>query len=194
MSSREEGLDETILIHLALQRDEQAWHTLVNTHQEGVFRLAYLFTADPDEAEDVAQETFIRAYRSLRRFDTNRPFHPWLLSIAANLARNRIRGAKRYLAALQRIARDPALNTPVRIDQNALGEAGIVWDTVRALRSVDQQIIYLRYYLELSEEEMAESLKIPAGTVKSRLHRALQRLRARLKEVPDEGTEGRSDG
>ena len=78
-------------IESARQGDETAWVELVRLHQEAVFRLAYLFLGDPDEAEDAAQETFIRAYRALGRFDTSRPLRPWLLQIVANLTRNRRR-------------------------------------------------------------------------------------------------------
>ena len=76
---------------------------LVRAHQTPVFRLAYLLLGSADEAEDVTQETFIRAYRSLGRFDTSRPLRPWLFKIAANLAHNQRRSMGRYLAALGRL-------------------------------------------------------------------------------------------
>ena len=72
-------------------------------HQQAVFRLAYLLLGDADEAEDVAQETFIRAYRALERFDASRPLRPWLLRIASNLASNQRRSIGRYFGALQRL-------------------------------------------------------------------------------------------
>ena len=97
-------MDESALIELAAQQDQQAWEALINAHQQAVFRLASLFTGDPNEAEDVTQDTFVRAFRFIDKFDRTRSFRPWLLSIAANLARNRIRGLKRYLAALQSFA------------------------------------------------------------------------------------------
>jgi len=169
---------ETDWVRLARQGDAAAWEQIVREHQQPVFRLAYLILGDADEAEDIAQEAFIRAYRSLGGFDADRPLRPWLLRIATNLAYNRQRGAGRYLRALQRLL----LNTPgrpsvpQRVEQSE--EAGALWDAVRRLRPPDQQGIYLRYYLDCSENESAEALGIPAGTVKSRLHRALARLRA----------------
>ena len=100
-------VDEANLISLAHRGDGAAWETLVRAYQEPVFRLAYLLLQDGPEAEDTAQEAFWRAYRALDRFDPARPFRPWLLSIAANLARNRRRSLGRYLAALGRLGRNP---------------------------------------------------------------------------------------
>ncbi len=174
-------MDETALIGLAVQHDEQAWESLIIAHQQAVFRLAYLFTGDPDEAEDVTQETFVRAFRFISRFDRSRSFRPWLLSIAANLARNRIRSVKRFISALQTFARrDPDAFFPSLPGQSDTDEARNLWQVVRTLSLEDQRIIYLRYFLDLSESETAASLDIPRGTVKSRLSRALDRLRDRL--------------
>ncbi|MEK7326653.1 MAG: sigma-70 family RNA polymerase sigma factor, partial [Chloroflexota bacterium] len=163
------------LIARARRRDEAAWETLAREHQEAVFRLAYLILGDPADADDVAQEAFIRAYGALDRFDTSRAVRPWLLSIAANLARNRLRSLGRYFAALQRFARGGA--EMVTHDEAANGESGLLWQAVRRLSQADQEIIYLRYFLEMSEAETAEALQVAAGTVKSRTHRALGRLR-----------------
>jgi RNA polymerase sigma-70 factor, ECF subfamily len=176
-------LDESALIQLAVQHDEQAWETLMRTHQQAVFRLAYLFTGDPDEAEDVTQETFIRAFHFIDRFDPARSFRPWILSIAANLARNRLRGFKRYLAALQGAARRESDKVMHSFSVPAGSEdAQEVWRSARKLSLEDQQVLYLRYFLELTEEETSAALGIPPGTVKSRLHRAMDRLRARLQQ------------
>jgi RNA polymerase sigma-70 factor, ECF subfamily len=170
---------EQDLIGRVRDSDEAAWATLVAEHQQAAFRLAYLLLGDADEAEDIAQEAFVRAFRALHRFDADRPFRPWLLQIVANLARNRQRSVRRYLAALTRAA----WIVPESI--SALGErtaqtweAQTLWQAVRRLSHADQQIIYLRYFLELGEQETAATLGIAPGTVKSRLHRAVSRLRA----------------
>ncbi|PKO11724.1 MAG: hypothetical protein CVU39_27735 [Chloroflexi bacterium HGW-Chloroflexi-10] len=171
-------LNETQLIHLALQGDTAAWEPLVLTHQEAVFRLAYLFLHDADEAEDIAQETFLRAYHMLSRFDTSRPLRPWLLGIASNMARNRIRSAGRYLAALVRSYRTSppqSVNTEEKSSQR--WESQTLWKAVQSLDTSDQQVIYLRFFLELSVSETADTMAVAEGTVKSRLNRALGRLR-----------------
>ena len=185
-------MEETALVQRAARRDAEAWEALVREHQQAVFRLAYLFTGDPDEAEDIAQEAFIRAYRAIDRADPNRPFRPWLLSIAANLARNRLRGVKRYLAALQRFAtRDPEAVRAAQPGPDLPGETRALWETVRRMSLEDQQVIYLRYFLELPEDAAAAALGVARGTVKSRQHRALNRLRERLRE--QEAAEVRRD-
>ncbi|MBI3242061.1 MAG: sigma-70 family RNA polymerase sigma factor [Chloroflexi bacterium] len=162
------------LIARARRRDEAAWEALAGEHQEAVFRLAYLILGDPADADDVAQEAFIRAYGALDRFDTSRALRPWLLSIAANLARNRLRSAGRYFAALTRFAR--GVETAAH-DEAAQDESSLLWQAVRRLSQTDQEIIYLRYFLEMSESETSEAMQVAAGTVKSRAHRALGRLR-----------------
>ena len=188
-------MDESALVRHAMNGDAAAWEPLVLAHQEAVFRLSYLLLGDPDEAEDVAQETFLRAWNYLRRFDPTRPLRPWLLSIAANLASNRRRSAGRYLAALTRAFRNEPV-TSVSVEQRSAQhiEAKDLWKAVQTLSVPDQQIIYLRYFLELSVMETAQSLGVAEGTVKSRLSRALDRLRGIIQQdfpVLAEGHEGR---
>lgn len=169
---------ESDLIGRARQGDSDAWEALVQEHQEAVFRLAYLLLGDARDAEDTAQETFIRAFRYLHTYDSSRSWRPWLLGITANLARNRRRAIGRYLHHLGRLARlniDPTLDPENEVAH--LANAQALWRAVRRLEAVDQEIIYLRYFLELSVEETAETLNIAPGTVKSRLYRALGRLR-----------------
>ena len=161
------------LIAQARQGDNAAWEILVRQHQEATFRLAYLLLGDGAAAEEAAQEAFVRAYLALDRFDESRPFRPWLLSIVANLARNRRRNLGRYWAMVQRWwqANEASSSTDRRDD------ADLLWQAVRQLRPAAQEIIYCRYFLALSEAETADVLHIRPGTVKSRLHRALQQLR-----------------
>jgi RNA polymerase sigma-70 factor (ECF subfamily) len=174
-------LDESVLIRHAANGDASAWEPLVLAHQEAVFRLAYLLLGDPDDAEDTAQETFLRAWNHLQRFDQTRPLRPWLLSIAANLARNRRRSAGRYLAALTRAFRNEPRPASVEEKSAQAMEANDLWKAVQSLNLPDQQIVYLRYFLDLSVSETAEVLQVAEGTVKSRLSRALEKLRAIIK-------------
>ena len=168
-------------IEAARQGNAEAWERLVLEHQQPIFRLAYLLLGDADDAEDIAQETFLRAYHALDRFDSARPLRPWLMRIATNLCRNRQRSLGRYLAALQKLLRsEPAPDSAVQQAEQNL-EADRLWKTVRRLRLEDQQVIYLRYFLDCSEAETAEALGVAPGTVKSRSHRALGRLREVLK-------------
>jgi RNA polymerase sigma-70 factor (ECF subfamily) len=148
------------------------------TYQEAVFRLSYLLLGDPDEADDVAQETFLRAWRHLRNFDPDRPLRPWLLSIASHLASNRRRSAGRYVSALVRAFQNEPVSTD-SLEERSMQrmQARDLWKAVRSLSLPDQKIIYLRYFLDLPVAETAQALGVAEGTVKSRLSRALERLR-----------------
>ncbi len=154
------------------------WDDIVSEHQEAVFRLAYLMLGDADDAADVAQDTFINAYKALGRYDSSRPMRPWLMRICANLARNRRRSLGRYFAALQRLlSNEPA---PMTVHDRSVKsiDARALWQAVRRLNTTDQEVIYLRYFLDVPEAEMATTLNVAQGTIKSRLSRALGRLRA----------------
>lgn len=169
---------EAALVARARAGDADAWEALVRRHQEPVFRLAYLILGDAAEAEDAAQEAFIRAYLALGRFDAARPLRPWLLSIVANLARNRRRSLGRYWAALQRaFLAEPRHHAPPP-DRTPASDARRLRQAVERLRPDGRDMIYLRYFLGLSEAETAEALAIPPGTAKSRHSRALAQLRA----------------
>ena len=184
-------MDDTSLIQRAANGEAAAWEPLMLAHQEPVFRLAYLFLGDADDAEDITQETFLRAYHGLKRFDSTRPLRPWLLSIAANLARNRHRSAARYLAALTRSFRsEPPSSLDVEQHTAIRQDALQLWKAVWRLNADDQQIIYLRFFLDLSTAEAAQALDVAEGTVKSRLNRAVGRVRAIIKKEFPALTEG----
>lgn len=173
-------MEETDLIQQARAGDQEAWISLVAEYQQAVFRLAYLILGDAADAEDVAQETFIRAFRSLDGFDERRPLKPWLLRITANLSRNQRRSAGRYWSALIRFGRRDMERTQPDVEEAGLNRerSRELWQAVRRLRQPDQEVLYLRYFLDLSNEATAEALGIAPGTVKSRLHRSMKRLEA----------------
>ncbi len=184
MLVRKGYVSDTELIGRIRQGDETACEELVQRYQEAAFHLAYLLLGDPHEAEDAVQEGFIHFFRTLERFDASLPVRPWLLRITANQARNRQRATRRYLNALRQLLWSiPAEEiTPLdRAERTWLDQT--LWQAIRQLRMADQEVIYLRYYLSLSEDEMALTLRIAPGTVKSRLHRALARLRTLMQEA-----------
>ena len=119
-----------------------------------------------------------RAFHALPRFDLDRPFRPWLLTITANLARNQLRSAGRYLTVLRRFWQEkPDHTIHPETEATQHWEAETLWQAVRRLGFADQQVIYYRYFLDLPVEETAAALNIAEGTVKSRTHRAVTRLR-----------------
>jgi RNA polymerase sigma-70 factor (ECF subfamily) len=150
----------------------------VRAHQDIAFRAAYLVTGSAADAEDAAQDGFVKAWQALPRFRQGAAFRPWLLAIVTNEARNRRRHAGRQ-AALALRALDPAPAGP----EEAAAERADHERLVRIVSGLSEEhrlVIGYRYFLDLSEEETAEALGIPRGTVKSRLARALARLREQM--------------
>jgi RNA polymerase sigma factor (sigma-70 family) len=183
--------EDGALIERARHGDHEAYAALVRTHQDVVFRTAYLITRSAADAEDVTQEAFIKAYRALSGFREGAPFRPWILRIAANEARNRRRAIGRRLevSADAPVERDGGLVTaPEPADPDATPEElalaverrEVLLAALGRLDEDDRLVIAYRYFFDLSEAEMAEALDVPRGTVKSRLSRALARLRERF--------------
>jgi RNA polymerase sigma-70 factor (ECF subfamily) len=173
---------EAELVSRARHGDEAAFSWLVDAHADIAFRTAYLVVADAAEAEDAAQEAFVKAYRALDRFEDGAPFRPWLLRIVGNTARNRRRARGRRLGLQLRAEavadRRPA-PSPEAIVLDAERRQELL-DAVNALRPEDRLVIGARYFLDLPEAEIAALAGIAPGTVKSRLFRARARLAAAL--------------
>jgi RNA polymerase sigma-70 factor (ECF subfamily) len=181
-------LDETELVERAKQGDERAFEALVEAHQGIAFRTAYLIAGSAEDAEDAAQEGFVKAYYALGRFRRGAPFRPWLLRIVANEARNRRRSAGRFalrVQALRAAGEQSSGDAAPSPEVQALGgeRRSELVAALNRLREPDRLVIACRYFLDLSEEETAETLGCRRGTVKSRLSRALERLRAELGEA-----------
>lgn len=189
-----------MLIERARGGEAAAYEVLVRRYGALAFRVAYLVTGSAAEAEDAAQEGFVRAYYALPRFRRDAPFRPWLMRIVANAARNRRAAAIRRptlsleIAAerlCEHAARSPEAEALAGEQRRELIEA------LNALREDDRVVIACRYFLDLSEAETAAALGCPRGTVKSRLSRALKRLRRELGpagKAEDEGRCGMIDG
>ncbi len=154
----------------------------MRTHEAVAFRTACLITGDVQEAEDAAQEAFVKAYKSLERFRKGADFRPWLLSIVANEAKNRRKAAGRRAGLALRLAEHEQPRNAPRLDsspetETVAGERRTeLLAAIQELRERDRLILAYRYFLGLSEEETASTLGCARGTVKSRLSRALGRL------------------
>jgi RNA polymerase sigma-70 factor (ECF subfamily) len=173
-------LDEPELIARAQRGDATAYEELVYAYQGIAFRTAYLLTGGAAEAEEAAQEGFVKAWRALGRFRPGEPFRPWLLRIVANEAHNRRRSAgRRAQLALRAAAELPSGDAAPSPEAALLGveQRQQLLAAVNELPEEQRVVISLRYFAELSEEETAEALGLPRGTVKSRTSRALERLR-----------------
>jgi RNA polymerase sigma-70 factor (ECF subfamily) len=158
-----------------------AYEELVRRHQSLAHRVA-LVIAGPADAADAVQEGFVKGFGALGRFREGSPFRPWILAIVANEARNRRRSAGRRDALALRLA-EPAAAARGQAAPSSEDEALATMARQRLLAAVaalperDRQVVTCRYLLELSEAETAAVLSWPTGTVKSRLSRALDRLR-----------------
>lgn len=175
-------LEDDELIERAARSDTAAYSALVKRYQEIAFRTAYVVAGNSGEAEDAAQEAFLKAYRSLNRFRPGAPFKPWLLAIVANEARNRARSAARRSDLHLRAARSGAGGAAPSAEAAALAadESAQVVELLNGLEPEDRLVIALRYLMEMTEKEMAQVMCCRPGTVKSRLSRAMDRLRHRI--------------
>jgi RNA polymerase sigma factor (sigma-70 family) len=174
--------EESELVERARRGDEGAYEELVRAHQGIAFRTAYLVVGSAADAEEAAQEGFVKAYRALGRFRAGSPFRPWLLQIVANEARNRRRSEGRRAALAVRAAADSPSSSggAAPSPEGALLAAEDrerLLGAVNGLREEERLVIACRYFLELSEEETAAVLDVRVGTVKSRTSRALDHLR-----------------
>ena len=177
--------DEARLVVAARAGDERAYGQLLERHQGVAFRAAYLVAGSRADAEDATQEACVKAWLALGSFRTAEPFRPWLVRIAVNEARNRRRASGRRAGLALRVAARSSESRPAAsAEAEAFGaqQRERLLAAVAALGEADQLVIAARYFLGLSEAETATALRLRRGTVKSRLSRALERLRARLEE------------
>ena len=178
----EASVDEEALVRRARGGDMEAYAVLLRAHQDAARRLAAVVSGGGD-ADEVAQDAFVKAWRALPTFRPSSPFRPWLLRIVANEARNRRRAAGRRAGYELRFATDRAIATPGPSPESA-ALAAATQQTLRAalaeLPRRERDVVACRYVVGLSEGETAAALGLPKGTVKSRAARGLARLRAGL--------------
>jgi RNA polymerase sigma factor (sigma-70 family) len=177
---------EAQLIARAKRGELDAYEDIVRLHETIAFRTAWVITRSAADAEEAAQDAFVKAHAALPRFREGAPFRPWLLAIVANEARNRLRSAGRRAQLAQRVAEERRPDDAVPSPEAALLDSERREELLAALERLPdgaREVIACRYLLELSEEETAAALDCPRGTVKSRVARALERLRAELEEV-----------
>lgn len=181
--------DEQELIARAQHGDVRAYEMLVQPYEPIAFRTAYLITRDESEAADAAQDALLRAYNALKSFELGRPFRPWLLRIVTTQSLNRLQSAQRRARMTERFTQQVVMSEGEPSTERIVAERernARLAEAVRRLSGDEQALITLRYFLELPEAEVAETLRIPKGTVKSRTHRTLAKLRAIIRrDFPD---------
>jgi RNA polymerase sigma-70 factor (ECF subfamily) len=175
--------DELAWVLQAQQGNDEAFTKLVEEHQTHVYNLCYRMLGEPEAAEDAAQETFLRAYQNLHRYDRNRPFATWLLSIGAHYCIDRLRRRKLSVFSMDEenedgtsfeirdaASPDPEAESVKREDRDRLHIL------LKDLDPTDRAAIIMRYWHDASEIEIAEALNLTVSAVKSRLHRARRAL------------------
>jgi RNA polymerase sigma-70 factor (ECF subfamily) len=166
--------DQPEWLKQALRGDQEAFGLLVDTYQRPVYNLCYRMLGDTGEAEDAAQETFWRAYQHGSRYDFDRSFMTWLLAIAAHYCIDQQR--KKHLPSfsidlmVEEMLPDPTPEPEKSTSKKE--EANLLQKVLAQLKSEDRAVIILRYWYEMSEDEIAQTLSTTTSAVKSRLHRA----------------------
>jgi len=154
--------------------DSQAFTHLVETYEKPVYNLCYRMLWNVQDAEDAAQETFLRAYQSIRRFDRSRPFSTWLLSIAAHYCIDQIRKRRMHIISVEDLA-DPDIPEPspgIEMNLSRKEDRQRIRAVLGALDPIDRAAVVMYYWYDFSYEEICQTLSLTMSALKSRLHRA----------------------
>ncbi|MCI2429519.1 sigma-70 family RNA polymerase sigma factor [Candidatus Acetothermia bacterium] len=175
------GEDELKLIRRSLDGDKNAWGEIVKRYKISVFGVALGILGNPADAEDAAQDAFIRAYQGLHTFHLDKRFSTWIFAITANLCKNKLR-RDRLLAPLKYITRATQShhNPEAQLAQDQRSQT--MRDALDQLSPKYRMPLVLRYYGDLEYKEIAEMMKLPEGTVKTRIHRAKSELKRLLEQ------------
>lgn len=181
-------MNEGVVIAAARNGDRQAFAELVTLYQRRAYAAAYAIVGNRDDALDLAQDAFVRAYRAMHRFDPAMPFYPWLHQIVRNTCLNHLKRKKRRgeqsLDALMEQGYDAAEDGRGPQEDAELRELKLhIHEAMEKLTPDQQEIIRLRHLLDLSYTEISDSLGIPLGTVMSRLHAARKSLKRAMEEA-----------
>jgi RNA polymerase sigma-70 factor (ECF subfamily) len=180
----------------AKQGDIDAYETLMRRHQNVAHRAAYLVTGDTAEAEDAVQEAFVKAYYALESFEDGRAFKPWLLRIVTNEAHSRRRSVARHARLALRAQENMTVQTMPSPESRFLASerSDTLIRELNKLPEIDRLMISYRYFLDLTPSEMAETFGKPPGAIRSRLFRALARLREGIETSTDLQSHTAPDG
>ena len=185
---------EAGLVQRCLAGDEKAYRELVELYQAQIFSVVLRMVRRREDAEDLTQETFVRMFRALDRYDPQRPFAAWIFTIASRLAIDHIR--RRRVTPISLTQREAGSDEEYEID---VEDPGLKPDEI-ATRSEEERrteeliqslpphyriVVVLRHQQDLSYDESAEALHLPLGTVKARIHRARELLKGRIERSRD---------
>lgn len=169
------------LIERVLGGERQAYNPLVERYQRAIYSHARRMLRDHDQADEVAQETFVRAYANLKKYDGRYRFYTWIITIATNLCHDAL-GARRRSQPLE-LAGEQASDCDPLEDTAGADSCARIRAEIDRLPPEQRQVLLLRVDRELSYEEISKAMRIPVGSVMSRLYRARQKLAPRIKEL-----------
>ncbi len=179
------------LIERCLQGDQAAWDTIVRQHWRKVFNIAYTFVGRHDQAEDLTQDVFLKLYRSLHTFDRRANFQTWLISVSRNLCIDHYRSSRREREAINRdldpadlAAAAPGASAYARLESRDRVE--LLREALATLPVALRTAVMLRDLEELTYQEIADRLRVPEGTVKSRINRGRTELARRIRDLNDQ--------
>ncbi|HYK98621.1 MAG TPA: RNA polymerase sigma factor [Candidatus Acidoferrales bacterium] len=190
----EDARSDRELVYAARDGDMLAFDALFYRYKDGIFRLGFAITKDPSAAEEIVVDTFARAHRALARLEPEGSLRPWLYRVAVNLSYNR-RPRKNVILSALEDATEEVVESGERSPSNLAELAElrrVVLAAVDTLGPKHRTVVVLHYLNGLNLAEIALVVDCPVGTVKSRLHYALQRLRAHLAAHPELGFEPRA--
>lgn len=178
-------MDEQQAVQILKRGDIRGLEFLVECHQGKALRAAYLITRDLGLAEDVVQDSFIRAYRAIRGFDATRPFEPWFMRSVVNAAVKVMKKSARQIRVGEEADESILVELAVRVESvesqvESIEIQNQIWDAMQKLSPRQRAVIVERYFLEMSEKEMAEQSGAAVGTIKWLLNAARERLRSLL--------------
>ncbi len=154
----------------------EAFRHVVEEYGKVLYGTAYLMTRDPDTAEDLVQEAFLSAWKGIRSFDIGRPLKPWLMRILVNEVMTYRRRRSLATTSLEEGMEPEGNDDPAELAETK-DSSEQVRRALESLSEEHKQVVILKYFDDLSVPEISSVLKCPTGTVKSRLHRALDQLR-----------------
>jgi RNA polymerase sigma-70 factor (ECF subfamily) len=176
---------DQMLVAQTRRGDADAFGELVRRYQSSVFGVCYRITGNRQEAEDMAQDAFLRAYQRLNRFDADRPFGPWMRRVAANVCLNRVARQQPAPLPLEEETDTPLLaadeSPESRQDRREVSER--LWQAIRQLTPLQRVVLELRHFHALSYNEIARELRLPLSDVKTHLFRARRALARRIGDV-----------
>jgi RNA polymerase sigma-70 factor (ECF subfamily) len=165
------ALSEAEICELVQRGDRKAYQEIVVRHMQSAYYVALAFVHNHQDALDLSQEAFIRAFRKIKKFDTQRPFFPWFYRILKNLCIDHYKHRRR----LSEVPLDNVRILAVEHEDREMKKA--LWKGIDELPHEQKEIIILRYFRQLSYQEIAEVLDKPIGTVMSSLYYAKKRLK-----------------